>query len=207
MAWILALGFLSQALFGVRMVVQVVHTERAGKVASPTIYWQISLLGSFLFLIYGILRDDVVIILGQTLSYFIYIRNIQLKNEWKKIPLLLRVFLFTLPLGILGWISLGIDNRLSTILGNNDFADPILFIGATGQLLHNLRFIYQWYYSERVKASVLPIGFWLISAVASVMILVYAFDRPDPVLLGAQSFGILAYLRNIFVYYRSQKKI
>jgi len=206
MTWILALGFFSQALFGVRMIVQVIHTERAGRVASPTIYWQISLLGSFLFLIYGILRDDVVIILGQTLSYFIYIRNIQLKNEWRKIPSLLRILLLILPFAILGWISLGIDKRLSTIIGNNDFTDPILLIGATGQLMHNLRFVYQWYYSEREKVSVLPIGFWIISAVASVMILIYAFDRPDPVLLVAQCLGFFAYLRNIFVYYRSGMK-
>src|SRR5690349_18154567 len=128
MTWILALGFFSQALFGVRMIVQVIHTERAGKVASPTIYWQISLLGSFLFLIYGILQDDVVIMLGQTLSYFIYIRNIQLKNEWKKIPVVFRLLLLILPFAILGWISLGIDKRLSTIISNNDFTSPILIV-------------------------------------------------------------------------------
>jgi len=209
MAWILALGFFSQALFGVRLIVQLFHTERAGKVVSPTLYWQISLLASFLFLTYGIIRNDIVIILGQSLSYFIYIRNLQLKNDWRKFHLSLRTLLMVLPFTALVLIVTGVNGKLSDIIRNNNFSDPILFIGAAGQLLLNFRFVYQWYYSEKHGASILPIGFWFISALASVMIIFYAINKsgePEPVLLVSQGIGIFAYLRNIFVHYRSVQR-
>ena len=66
--WIYGLGFFAQSMFGVRLIVQLFHSERKGKIVSPTIFWQISLFASFLFLIYGVLRDDIIIILGQTVS-------------------------------------------------------------------------------------------------------------------------------------------
>jgi lipid-A-disaccharide synthase-like uncharacterized protein len=52
---------------------------------SPALYWQVSLAGSFIVLVYGVLRKDPVIILGQILSYYIYIRNLQLKQRWTSI--------------------------------------------------------------------------------------------------------------------------
>jgi lipid-A-disaccharide synthase-like uncharacterized protein len=201
-----ALGFFAQSLFGARLLVQLFISERKGKVVSPTIFWQLSLIASFLFLIYGILRDDIVIIFGQTLSYFIYIRNLQLKNDWIKIPLPLRIILWSLPFLALAYIGFGSNDKLGQIFSKNDLTDPLIFIGAVGQLLLNLRFVYQWYYSEKSKDSVLPLGFWVISSVASVMVLAYAFYRLEPVLLVAQGAGILVYLRNVYLHYRTSRK-
>lgn len=198
------MGFFAQSLFGARLLVQLFHSEKQGKVVSPTIFWQLSLLASFLFLIYGVIRNDIVIILGQTLSYFIYIRNLQLKNDWIRIPLLIRIVLLLLPIAAFGWIVIGADQKMDHIFSNSDFTNPLIIMGAIGQLMLNLRFIYQWYYSEKHKTSILPLGFWVISSVASVLILIYATYRIDPVLLVAQSMGIVVYLRNIFIY-RKQK--
>lgn len=199
-----ALGFFAQSLFGARLVVQLFLSEKKGKVVSPTIFWQLSLIASFLFLIYGILRDDLVIILGQTLSYFIYIRNLQLKNDWIKIPVLLRVVLWALPFIALGYVIWGSDNKLAQIFANSNLMSPIIAIGAVGQLLLNFRFIYQWYYSEKHGDSILPLGFWVISTIASFMVLGYAFYRLDPVLLVAQGLGVFVYIRNIYIHYRSK---
>ncbi len=74
------LGFFAQSLFGARTVVQWVQSERVGRVVSPTWFWIFSLCGSSLFLVYGLLRHDVVILFGQTISFYIYIRNLQLKQ-------------------------------------------------------------------------------------------------------------------------------
>ena len=205
--WIYGLGFFAQSMFGIRLIVQLFHSERKGKIVSPTIFWQISLFASFLFLIYGVLRDDIIIILGQTLSYFIYIRNLQLKNEWKKISPSLRILLFSLPGLTLGWILLGSKSHFDAIYSQSDFSQPILVLGAIGQLLLNFRFIYQWYYSEKHNTSVLPLGFWIISTIASVLILVYATYRVDPVLLVAQGMGIFVYVRNIVIYAKSHKSL
>jgi len=202
---IYALGFFAQSIFGARLIVQLLISEKKGKVVSPTIFWQLSLLASFLFLIYGIIRNDFVIILGQTLSYFIYIRNLQLKNNWKAIPLMLRTILFALPFIALACITIFAKGKLDQIFSNTDLTNPIVFMGAIGQLMLNFRFIYQWYYSEKQNDSILPLGFWVISSMASVMILTYATYRIDPVLLVAQSMGIVVYLRNIFIFFKAKR--
>lgn len=202
--WIYGLGFFAQALFGTRLLVQLFHSERQGKVASPTIFWQISLFASFLFLVYGILRDDFVIILGQTLSYFIYIRNLQLKDNWRQVALPFRSILLILPFAAFSWTLLGSQEKFATMLSKNDLFNPIIILGSIGQLMLGLRFVYQWYYSEKQKTSVLPLGFWLISVAASVLILRYALYKTDPVLLVSQGMGMFVYVRNIMMHFRTK---
>lgn len=206
--WVYGLGFFAQSLFGCRQLVQLFYSEKQGRVVSPTLFWQLSLLGSFLFLIYGIIRDDAVIILGQTLSYFIYIRNLQLKDSWKTMPVVLRFFLIMLPIFTLVWVLVVSEEAMTNLMTKTDFTHPLLILGAIGQLLLNLRFVYQWYYSEKYKKSILPLGFWIISLVASVMIIFYAAYRTpiDPVLLVAQSLGIFVYTRNIILHGRAKAR-
>jgi lipid-A-disaccharide synthase-like uncharacterized protein len=201
---IYGLGFFAQSLFGARLIVQLVISERKGKVASPTIYWQLSLAASFLFLIYGILRNDAVIIIGQTLSYFIYIRNLQLKHDWQKFSLIARNMIFALPVLAAIYIIFWDAAKLENITSNSDFTEPIIALGAIGQLMLNLRFVYQWYFSEKQHDSILPLGFWIMSTAASVMILIYASYRVDPVLLVAQGMGIFVYIRNMLIYFKAK---
>lgn len=196
---IYGLGFFAQSLFGSRLVVQWFQSERQGKVVSPTVFWILSLMASFLFLIYGALRNDPVILLGQTLSYYIYIRNLQLKGFWKKIPLLLRVIIAPQPLVLFCVIAFFAPESFNTILNKSDFTDFMIVIGTIGQLMLNLRYLYQWYYSEKAKESLLPLGFWVISFVASIMVVSYAYSRIDPVLLVSQGLGMMAYSRNIYL--------
>ncbi len=101
------IGLLAQLLFSARLIVQWVKSERAGRVLSPTLFWQLSLVASFLLMAYGILRDDLVIILGQALSYFIYIRNLQYKHAWKRIPRYFKVLVLIFPGIAVAWLSAG----------------------------------------------------------------------------------------------------
>lgn len=195
---IYGLGFFAQSLFGARTITQWILSEREGKVVSPTLFWIFSLCGSFLFLIYGLLRSDFVILFGQTISFYIYIRNLQLKNFWSQIPISLRAIILPLPVllfAIAFYFSPGIWQQ---VLSKADFTDAFILVGSIGQLLLNFRYLYQWYHSEKVQMSILPLGFWVISAVASVMVVVYGIYRHDPVLLVAQGLGLFAYLRNIY---------
>jgi lipid-A-disaccharide synthase-like uncharacterized protein len=193
------LGFFAQSLFGARILVQWIKSEREGRVVSPTIFWILSLMASFLFLIYGLLRHDIVILLGQTISFYIYIRNLQLKGFWKNIPVALRWLITPMPFVLFLWIGLTDPQSFQTILNKSDFSDRIIIIGTIGQLLLNFRYLYQWYYSEKANESLLPLGFWLISAMASVLVVFYALQRLDPVLLVSQSMGFVAYSRNIYL--------
>jgi lipid-A-disaccharide synthase-like uncharacterized protein len=192
---IYALGFFAQSLFGARSVVQWYLSEREGRVVSPTLFWLFSLLGSSLFLLYGLIRHDLVILIGQSISFYIYVRNLQLKKVWSSVPSMLRLLVLLLPPVIL---SFAVREKSAFVTESGSVS--IIAIGIIGQLLLNCRYLYQWYFSEKAKESVLPLGFWVISAIASVMVVVYSIYRQEPVLLVAQSLGILVYLRNIVIY-------
>lgn len=196
---IYALGFFAQGLFGARSIVQWYLSEREGRVVSPTLFWVFSLSGSSLFLLYGLIRQDFVILFGQTVSFYIYVRNLQLKRVWYTIPLFFQLLLMAIPPSFwFFWFQQKSDFALEV-----DTAIPLMVVGIAGQLLLNCRYLYQWYFSEKANESVLPLGFWIISLAASIMVVAYSIARQEPVLLVAQSLGIVVYLRNIIIYSRS----
>ena len=82
---ILAIGFLAQIFFSARILIQWILSERAKKVTSPSIFWILSIAGSYLLCLYGWLKDDFAIILGQFISYYIYLWNLKIKNIWQNI--------------------------------------------------------------------------------------------------------------------------
>ena len=74
----LVFGIGAQLLFAARFLVQWISSERAGKSVIPFAFWAFSMGGGLMTLVYGIVKREPVIILGQGLSTFIYIRNIML---------------------------------------------------------------------------------------------------------------------------------
>lgn len=199
------MGFLAQSLFGVRIIIQWWISEKRKKVVSPSLFWRFSLAGSALFLIYGILRIDIVIIFGQIVAYGIYVRNLQLKGDWIKFSTVTRLSLITIPVCSVLWV-LGMTLEVGfadTLIQN---WNAFLLIGVGGQLLLNVRFLYQLYYSEKQKESILPTGFWTISLIGAILIVVYSIYRRDPVLLLAQGLAIVPYIRNIILSKRSEKQ-
>lgn len=199
--FIFTLGFLAQFLFFGRTILQWFKSEHEGEVISPKIFWQLSLAASLLMLLYGILRKDFSIILGQLLVYYIYVRNLQLKNAWRTLPLAIRLLALFMPVVILGWLIFGETYNLSTIIRNENIQSWLMVWGSAGQVIFTFRFIYQWIYSEKEKESVLPLGFWIFSTLGSMMIFVYSIFRLDPVLFLAHSLGLFMYIRNILIYY------
>ena len=76
-AW-LALGFLGQACFSCRFLVQWVASERKKASVVPTLFWWLSLAGGICLLCYAILRKDIVFIVGQAGGLVVYTRNLVL---------------------------------------------------------------------------------------------------------------------------------
>jgi lipid-A-disaccharide synthase-like uncharacterized protein len=72
------LGFLGQIVFFLRFLVQWIASEKRGASMIPLSFWYISIAGSFLLLLYGILDRDPVIIVGQCAGTLIYFRNLHL---------------------------------------------------------------------------------------------------------------------------------
>ncbi|RKE98025.1 lipid-A-disaccharide synthase N-terminal domain-containing protein [Ichthyenterobacterium magnum] len=202
--WVIySIGFLAQILFSSRLIIQWITSEKQKRVITPTLFWTLSLLASVLLFIYGYLRYDFAIMLGQSLTYYIYIRNLQLQNQWKKFPKIARWFLVIFPLLIV--IYYFNNNKIDVNLLFKNEAIPfwLLGLGIISQVIFTLRFVYQWLYSEAKKTSTLPFGFWLLSLVGSILILTYAFIRKDLVLILGHGLGSIIYLRNIYLIHKA----
>ncbi|MGW8192924.1 MAG: lipid-A-disaccharide synthase N-terminal domain-containing protein [Desulforhopalus sp.] len=204
---IYTIGFLAQLLFSARQLTQWISSERAGKVLSPLIFWQLSILASFLLMVYGVLREDLAIILGQTITYGVYIRNLHYHGFWKKIPALVRLLALVFPGMAICWLLIGETYNFQNLLSNKEIPLPLMLWGIAGQFVFTFRFVYQWLYSEKRQRSILPMGFWLISIVGSMMVLSYVIVRRDPVLFVGQLFGIVVYSRNMLLWMRRRRPL
>ncbi len=80
----LAIGFLAQALFASRFIVQWIASERAKQSVIPIAFWYLSLFGGILLFAYAVWRRDPVFIMGQGSGVFIYSRNLYLIYKNKK---------------------------------------------------------------------------------------------------------------------------
>lgn len=198
--FIYTIGFTAQILFSGRLLAQWVISEKKKRIITPSLFWKLSLLASFLLFVYGFLRDDFAIMLGQSLTYFIYIRNLQLQGEWQRAPKLFRWFLIIFPVLIVIWSYNNGEYDMDQFLRNKDIPLWLLILGIVSQLIFTLRFVYQWIYSERKKSSYLPVGFWRMSVIGASMILAYAIFRKDPVLFIGHIAGLVIYIRNIFIW-------
>ncbi len=198
-SYVYFIGFAAQILFSARLLLQWALSEKKKKVITPELFWQLSLMGSILLFIYGWLRNDFAIMLGQSLTYFIYIRNMQLQNSWQKLPVVIRGLIYIFPLIIIYYSFHNQQIDIDRLFKNDDIPLKLLIWGSIAQVIFTLRFVYQWFYSEKIKESKLPFGFWLLSLIGAVMILTYAIFRKDPVLFIGQLFGSIIYMRNIII--------
>ncbi len=205
--WIIySIGFLSQILFSSRLLVQWLQSEKAKKVVTPLLFWQLSLAASFLMFIYGDLRNDFPIVFGQILTYFIYIRNLQLAGYWKKLHALIRLFINLFPLSVILYAYYDHQIHFDRFFENENIPFWLFALGILAQIIFILRFVVQWGYSEKQKVAYLPKGFWLFSIAGSLLIFVYAIFRKDPVLLIGNSFGSVVYIRNLILLKRNSNE-
>ncbi len=193
------IGFVAQGLFFSRFAVQLFLSEKAKASLSPTIFWQLSLFASCLMISYGFLRDDFSIVEGQLITYFIYIRNLHFKGFLRKIPKLLRILLISTPFLVIGYGILNYETVIAPLLKNPSIPLSWLVLGTVGQSIFASRFIYQWLYSEHKKESIFPLGFWIISSLGAILIIIYAIFVKDIVLIVGQVFGLITYGRNFYL--------
>lgn len=75
--WIV-IGFVGQACFFGRFLVQWIASERAGRSVVPRAFWYLSIGGALIVLAYAIWRRDPVFIAGQSVGLVVYTRNLAL---------------------------------------------------------------------------------------------------------------------------------
>jgi lipid-A-disaccharide synthase-like uncharacterized protein len=69
--------------------------------------------------------------------------------------------------------------------------------GFFAQFVFFLSFAVQWYKSEKLKQSHLPLEFWQLRILGSLMLIIYVLERRDIVFLTALVLQIVIYIRNI----------
>ncbi|MDI3547358.1 MAG: hypothetical protein PWR10_1010 [Halanaerobiales bacterium] len=80
-----------------------------------------------------------------------------------------------------------------------------VIVGFLGQAMFSLRFLIQWLASERAQKSVIPVAFWYFSILGSLILLIYAIHRKDPVFIVGQSVGSFIYFRNLVLIKRNKE--
>lgn len=205
--WIVyTIGFAAQFFFAGRTLFQWLYSERKKEVTSPSAYWGLSVIGAFLMFVYGVMRDDFSIILGQFISYFVYLWNLDAKGLWKKFSPVLKAVLVLTPFIAVGLLLHDAKSFVANMFQNEDIPLWLVLFGSAGQVIFTLRFVYQWFYSHRRHESVLPRGFWIISLIGSGVIVAYGIFRKDPVLILGQSFGFVAYVRNLMLGFKKDNE-
>ena len=72
----LAVGFVGQAIFSARFIVQWIVSERRKRSVIPNSFWYLSIAGSLILLTYAIHRREPVFMLGQAGGMLVYSRNL-----------------------------------------------------------------------------------------------------------------------------------
>lgn len=202
---ITVIGLIAQVFFSGRILIQWISSQRAHKVLSPSLFWIFSVAGAYLLFIYGWLRNDFAIILGQFISYYIYLWNLKIKGIWKETSPVIRTILLLTPVVVLFLVANDIPYFFDKFFNNYDIPLWLIIFGSFGQILFTLRFIYQWLYSRKEGESKLPAGFWIISLIGSISIVSYGIIRSDIVLIIGQSVGLIAYISNLMILYKEKQ--
>ena len=204
--WLIT-GFLGQALFSTRFIIQWLATEKNKKSVIPPAFWYFSIAGSMTLLSYALYRSDPVFVLGQTIGVLIYLRNLYfIHPKFLKNLIIIIVLYFSALLFYLFIVGYTSPEHIKKLRDNTNLKDTIWqFIGFIGQIVFSMRFILQWLASEMKKQSFIPISFWYFSMLGSITLLSYAIYQQDPVFIIGQSFGMIVYLRNLHFIFNEKK--
>jgi lipid-A-disaccharide synthase-like uncharacterized protein len=118
----------------------------------------------------------------------------------------LRIALIATPAAGISYILSDWQQFVAQCLNNAEIPQLLVIYGSMGQIIFTLRFVYQFLYSKKHGASLLPAGFWIISLIGSTIIVSYGIIRLDPVLILGQSFGFVSYTRNLIILHKSHKQ-
>lgn len=202
--WIYMVGLVAQVFFTLRVLVQWYASEKTKKVQSPDLFWILSILGSTVFIFYGYLRKDLSITLGEILSFYIYVWNINTLGLFKKTNRAVPYIVVVVPLIVVGLMLSDLRSFKADFLPNENMPLALLILGLLGQIVYKLRFVAQWVHSFKRKESVLPMSFWGLAVAGSLILIVYGLIRHDWVLVAGQV-SIVPSIRNIMIEQNQRK--
>ncbi|MFZ4712634.1 MAG: lipid-A-disaccharide synthase N-terminal domain-containing protein [Bacteriovoracaceae bacterium] len=78
-------------------------------------------------------------------------------------------------------------------------------VGFLGQFIFFMRFVIQWYETEKRGYSYFPISFWYYSIIGSLIICCYAIKRNDVVFFSGTLISLTIYVRNLVIGNKKEK--
>lgn len=196
--WVYLLGWFGITVYGARIVIQWWMSEKARDVQNPAIYWVLSSIGAIILYIYGYLRQDLSILIGESISYYVYMWNLEKMGVYKKVHRITVWIQGLIPVAILLLILRNFPAFTANFLRNEDMPLMLLSYGILGQVVYEGRSIYQLVYSMKHGESCLPLGHWIMAVAGSLMIISYGFIRHDWVLVMGQ-FSLIFSIRNLML--------
>ena len=194
-AWTL-FGLVANVLFTIRVLVQWIASERAGQSVTPVAYWWISFSAAAIMIIYAFGRKEIPFILGLAATLAPYTRNLVIHYRPHR-P--------SRPLGLILAAAVALGCIPVLIFWRNEaIRDGWFFFGLLGTGIFYSRFFVQWVQSEARRRAVLPLSFWYLSLVGSLMLLAYSLWRNDLVFILGFLFNAIPYVRNIMLIRRQR---
>ena len=189
-----AAGWIGQACFFSRFLVQWLASERARRSVVPRSFWWLSLAGALLLSAYSIRRGGFMLLLGFVVSVLISATTLILERRgaraaigrrWALVPALFFVIMLAAEL----------------YSGRHSEDESLLWlcIVGVGQAFWVARFPVQWWLSARAGVSHFPAAFWWLSLAGNLLLLTYALHLGDPIYVLGFLPGPLLQVRNLML--------
>ena len=190
-----ALGWAGNGFYFSRFFVQWWMSERAGKSVAPPVFWWLSVAGAAALGTYAYLQADSPLFVGYAITFVIYVRNVMIEHLGDRAGKI-----GTLPALGLGLVAALLMLRYgATPAGADTASKPWLVAAFVGQVFFSLRFVIQWYATERAGAAYFPRSFWWCSLIGNVLLLAYAIKRGDPIFIAGFAAGPFVQIRNLML--------
>jgi lipid-A-disaccharide synthase-like uncharacterized protein len=197
------LGWLGNACFFSRWLVQWYASERAKESVAPRSFWWVSLAGTATLGTYTLLKNEPILLVGFAVNVAIYTRNLALASEsrvvrgWRGWKLAAGCALVAGTLVAMGFLS---SERWK-------LATPAwMAVGIAGLTIWNSRWALQWWYSERHARSHFPPIFWWVSLIGNALLLAYTLSLGNPVWIASYLPGPIIQTRNLILNRRAARR-
>jgi lipid-A-disaccharide synthase-like uncharacterized protein len=186
------LGWIGNACFFSRFLVQWWLSERAKRSVAPASFWWLSLAGTASLGAYAFALETYVLFAGYSFNALIYARNLFLRSRRG------------IPSPVAGALALAIGavlvgSSLGELRERTSSRVEWVVVAALGQALWSSRFLVQWWASERASESHFPRLFWWLSLAGNALLLAFAMHLGDAVLIAGFLPGPIVQIRNLML--------
>lgn len=193
------LGWIGNACFFSRFLVQWALSERARRSLTPEVFWRLSLLGTVCWIVYSSQQDNYVLLVGFVLNGSIYARNLWMQRRSGTRTLTPRLAALIALASVIGLVA----GALWNLDADPEASVAWVVCAAVGQAIWSARFVVQWWHSERAGESHFPPTFWWLSLAGNALLLAYALHLGDPIFIAAFVPGPLVQVRNLMLQRRA----